>query len=224
MYETERAWRDVDDYFIETLSPDDDALAAARESGNRTTMPKAEVAPNQGRFLAILAGMLGARRVLEFGTLAGYSTIHLARAVGDRGHVTTLELEETNAGIARENLTRAHVADRVQIIVGPATDTAAQLTASGVEPYDLVFIDADKPNNPAYLQAALLLTQPGAVIVIDNVVRNGAVTEAESQDDRVQGVRAVLNQIATDPRLEATALQTVGLKGWDGFTIVRRVD
>jgi predicted O-methyltransferase YrrM len=214
----------VDAYFVETLVDEDEALAQARASGSLTTMPRAEVAPNQGRLLALLVRMAGARRVLEFGTLAGYSTIWLARAAGRQGRVTTLELEEQNAAVARRNLERAEVLDRVEVIVGPAADSAQRLIEAGTEPYDFVFIDADKPSNPAYLKASVALGQPGTVIVIDNVVRNGAVVDAESADPRVQGVREALDLIAADPRLEATALQTVGSKGWDGFTIVRRID
>jgi predicted O-methyltransferase YrrM len=223
MYESENAWREVDAYFVRALVGEDAALAAARESAHRTTMPRAEVAPNQGRLLALLCQIAGARRVLEFGTLAGYSTTWLARAVGDGGHVTTLELEPGNAAVARENFERAGVADRVEVLVGPAAESAAKLVEAGTEPFDLVFIDADKPNNPAYLEASLALTRPGSVIVIDNVVRDGAVIDPDSADPRVQGVRAVVAGIAADDRLEATALQTVGSKGWDGFTLVRRV-
>ncbi|GGS54797.1 O-methyltransferase [Planobispora rosea] len=222
MYQSDEAWREVDAYFADTLVPEDRALREARESGGLTTMPQAEVAPNQGKLLAMLCRIAGAARVLEFGTLAGYSTVWLARAVGDGGHVTSLELEERNAGIARENLRRAGVADRVDVIVGPAADSARRLIEEGGEPYDFVFIDADKPGNPAYLAASLELTQPGSVIVIDNVVRNGAVTDPASPDERVQGVRRVLADIAHDARLEATALQTVGSKGWDGFVVIRR--
>jgi predicted O-methyltransferase YrrM len=223
MYESAAQWRDVDEYFVETLVDEDDPLVRARASGPQTTMPRAEVAPNQGKLLALLVHIAGATRVLEFGTLAGYSTVWLARAVGEHGHVTTLELEEQNAVVARRNLERAHVLDRVNVIVGPAADSARHLVGAGEDPYDFVFIDADKPNNPTYLAAALTLSHPGTVIVIDNVVRNGAVVESDSADDRVRGVRAVLELIAADPRLEATALQTVGSKGWDGFTIVRRM-
>ncbi|MBR7831714.1 O-methyltransferase [Actinospica durhamensis] len=215
-------WREVDAYFAGELVPEDEALVLARESGPRTTMPKAEVAPNQGKLLALLCQMSGAKRVLEFGTLAGYSTVWLARAVGADGQVTTLELEEQNAAIARANLERAGVADRVEVRVGSAADSARRLIEDATEPYGFVFIDADKPSNPTYLKAALELTHPGSVIVIDNVVRNGAVVDADSSDARVQGVRTVLADIARDERLEATALQTVGAKGWDGFTLIRR--
>ena len=223
MGESDGLWRQVDAYLVETLVDEDAALAQARESGPLTTMPHAEVAPNQGKLLALLAQMTGATRVLEFGTLAGYSTIWLARAVGEHGHVTTLELQEQNAAVARANLERAQVSERVDIIVGPAADSARRLVDADTEPYDFVFIDADKPSNPEYLKASVALSHPGTVIVIDNVVRDGAVIDADSTDARVHGVRAVLKDIADDPRLEATALQTVGSKGWDGFTLVRRI-
>ncbi|MFC4052360.1 O-methyltransferase [Actinomadura syzygii] len=222
MYASDQVWREVDAYFTGSLVAEDDALSEARASGVDTTMPQAEVSPNQGKLLAMLCQVAGASRVLEFGTLAGYSTVWMARAVGDGGHVTTLELEEQNAAVARKNLERAGVADRVEVLVGPAAESAQRLIDDGVAPYDFVFIDADKPSNPAYLRASLALTRPGAVIVIDNVVRNGAVTDPDSSDERVQGVRAVVADIASDPRLDATTLQTVGVKGWDGFTLIRR--
>jgi len=224
MEDSQQAWQRVDTYFDELLVTEDDVLAATRAAGRRTTMPRAEVSPGQGKLLALLCRIAGARRVLEFGTLAGYSTLWLARAVGPGGHVTSLELEEGNAAIARENLGRAGVADRVEILVGPAAHSAQQLVDAGTEPYDLVFIDADKPSNPLYLQASLALTRPGAVIVIDNVVREGRVTDANSSDARVHGVRTVIADIAAHPGLEATAVQTVGVKGWDGFVLVRRTD
>ncbi len=220
-YDSAPAWRAVDDYFA-TLVDEDDALVRAREAGARTTMPNAEIAANQGALLALLAQTAGARRVLEFGTLAGYSTIWLARAVGPEGRVVTLELEQRNAAIARECIATAGLADRVEVVVGSAVDSAQALIDSGAEPFDLVFIDADKPSNPAYLAAAMRLTRPGSLIVIDNVVRDGAVVEADSDDPRVQGVRQVVADIAADARLDATALQTVGIKGWDGLIIARR--
>jgi predicted O-methyltransferase YrrM len=159
--------------------------------------------------------------VLEFGTLAGYSTLWLARAVGEGGHVTTLEVAAQNAAVARDNLERGGVLDRVDIVVGPAADSARRLIENDTPPYDFVFIDADKPSNPVYLQAALALSHVGTVIVIDNVVRGGAVVDAEDRDPRVLGVRSALEAIAKDPRLEATAVQTVGSKGWDGLAICR---
>ncbi|WP_129838745.1 O-methyltransferase [Streptomyces sp. RFCAC02] len=222
MYASEESWREVDAYFADTLVAEDAALAEARASGARTTLPRGEVSPVQGGLLSLLCRTAGATRVLEFGTLAGYSTIWMARAVGEGGRVTTLELTEQNAAIARANLERAGVADRVEILLGPAAGTAQRLIEAGTEPYDFVFIDADKPSNPVYLRAALALTRPGSLIVIDNVVRNGAVTDPDTTDDRVRGVRQALADIAANPDLEATALQTVGVKGWDGFTLIRR--
>ena len=213
------AWHDVDRYFIDQLVSEDDALVAARESSEFTALPFADVSPTQGALLSVIARLSGARRVLEFGTLAGYSAIWLARAIGDEGRLITLELDEPTAAIARENLNRAGVGDRVEIVVGPAIDSARQLVASGAEPFDLVFIDADKPNNPHYLDAALELSRPVTVIIADNVVRGGLVTDDDSEDPRVVGTRALIERMGSDSRLHATALQTVGLKGWDGFAI-----
>ncbi|WP_285728259.1 O-methyltransferase [Psychromicrobium xiongbiense] len=219
MYEGEEIWRSVDQYFIDHLVNEDDALRQARLSSTRTVMPEADVAPNQGAFLSVIAQIAGARRVLEFGTLAGYSTIWLARAIGPDGTVVTLEIDEATADIARKNFERAGVAGRVQLIVGPAADSARALIEAGTEPFDVVFIDADKPNNPLYLKAALALSRPGTVIVGDNVVRNGAIVDPESDDPRVHGTWALIERLGSDNTLEATALQTVGLKGWDGFAI-----
>lgn len=222
LYPAADEWQAVDRYFTSTLVGEDDALITARASGAETSMPNAEVSANQGAFLGLLAQMVGARRVLEFGTLAGYSTIWFARSVGEDGRVVTLELEADNAVIAETNFRTAAVADRIDTIVGPAAESAARLIDEGTEPFDLVFTDADKPNNSVYLAAAVELTRSGAVIVIDNVVRNGAVADADSTDPRVQGVRQVVNDIAANPELDATALQTVGEKGWDGLIIARR--
>jgi len=214
-------WGGVDGYFADSFVEEDDALRAARQSGSRTTMPSAEVSASQGAFLGLMAQIAGARRVLEFGTLAGYSTIWLARAVGDTGQVITLELEPSNAEIALANFSRAGVADRVEVVVGPAGESAQQMIDLGVPPFDLVFIDADKQNNPLYLALSLELTHSGAVIIIDNVVRGGAVVDASSTDPRVQGVRSVVSMIAANDELSATALQTVGVKGWDGMILIR---
>ena len=221
-YAATSAWRSVDQYFASALVDEDEALIAARESGPRTTMPNAEVAANQGKWLGLIAQISGARRVLEFGTLAGYSTIWFARAVGDGGKVVTFELKAQNAQLAVENLDRAGVRDRVEVVVGPAAESASRLISTSAEPFDLVFIDADKPSNPQYLAAALELTKSGAVIIIDNVVRDGAVVDADSTDPRAIGVRRVVDDIAANPLLDATAIQTVGEKGWDGFIIARR--
>lgn len=219
---TEDDWTRVDRYLIDTLVAEDDALRAARESSVRTTMPHVEVSPTQGALLALLVRMAGARRVLEFGTLAGYSAIWLARAAGEESHVDTLELEPQNAEVARANLEEAGVGERVRIHLGPAAESAEALIAAAAEPYDFVFIDADKPNNARYLRAAMELTRPGSVIVVDNVIRGGAVADADSPDPRVQGAREALAAAGADPRLSTTALQTVGVKGWDGFAVLRR--
>lgn len=220
--EAEASWDAVDAYLADALVDEDAALAAARLSSSATTMPHAAVSAAQGAFLALLARLTGARRVLEFGTLAGYSALWFARAVGPAGRVVSLELEEQNARVARENIARAQVSERVEVRVGPAVESAERLIAEDVPPFDLVFIDADKPSNPQYLDAALRLTRRGALIVIDNVVRSGAVLDSASDDPRVRGVRAVVDAVAAHPALEATALQTVGVKGWDGLLLALR--
>lgn len=212
-------WAAVDAYLTGTLVDEDPDLVAAREAGRAAGLPAIEVSPLQGKLLALLCTMTGARRVLEFGTLAGYSALWFARAVGPEGHVTTLELDPVHAAVARENLARAGVAHRVDVHEGPAAETARALVDAGTEPYDLVFIDADKPGNSRYLELAVALSRPGTVVVVDNVVRAAAVADAGSDDPRVQGSRAVLDAMAAHPRLEATALQTVGSKGWDGFAL-----
>ncbi len=219
MYEGEAIWRDVDQYFIDRLVSEDDALRQARESSLQTVMPRADVAPNQGALLSVIAQIAGARRVLEFGTLAGYSTIWLARAVGPTGKVVTFEIDERTAEVARENFERAGVADRIELIIGPATESVRRLLDAEVESFDLVFIDADKPNNSVYLEAALNLSKPGTVIIGDNVVRNGAVADPTSDDPAVLGTWSLVEMLGQHERIDATAVQTVGLKGWDGFAI-----
>lgn len=212
-------WRDVDQYLSETLSTEDEALAAAREAGAAAGLPNIAVVANHAKFLELLCRVRGARRALEFGTLAGYSTISLARGVGAGGHVTTLELEQHHAEVARTNFERAGVADRVEIRVGPALDSAHQLIEEQVEPFDFVFIDADKRNNPGYLETSLQLTRSGSVIFVDNVVREGAVVDAHSEDPDVRGIRRMLEMMAADPRLDSSAVQTVDPKEYDGFAI-----
>ncbi|STX12116.1 Putative O-methyltransferase MSMEG_5073 [Kytococcus sedentarius] len=214
----------VDRYLIETLTPEDEALTAAQERATAAGLPDIAMAPNQAALVALLARMVGARRILEVGTLAGYTAIHLARAVGEQGRVVTLEIDAAHAAVARENLRAAGVAERVEVVEGPARDAVTRLVEDGAEPFDLVLIDADKPSNPDYLEAALRLTRPGAVIVVDNVVRGGRVADSASQDASVVGTRRVLEMVAAEPRLEATAVQTVGIKGWDGLTVCRVVD
>jgi predicted O-methyltransferase YrrM len=181
--------------------------------------PPAAPPGGQDQITAIIAKIAGARRVLEFGTLAGYSTIWLARAVGPEGKVVTLEADEPTAAVARRNFENAGVAGIVELITGPAAESVQRLIDDGAEPFDLVFIDADKPSNPRYLEAALKLSRPGTVIIGDNVVRNGAVTDPGSDDPRVHGVREFTAAMGRNEALQATALQTVGVKGWDGFSI-----
>ena len=219
----------VDDYFTAELVQEDQALRDTAAGDVRSTAPGIAVSAPQGKLLALLAEMIGARRVLEFGTLAGYSTLWLARAVGPTGQVLSLELQEQNAAVARENpavarqsLAAAGVGDRVEIRVGPAVETSAALVAERPDPFDLVFIDADKPNNPTYLEATMALTRPGSVIVLDNVTRQGRVADPDSSAPDADGVRTALRMVAEDPRLDATALQTVGVKGWDGFALIYR--
>lgn len=219
MYTSEQAWREVDAYLVDLLVDGDDALHAAQGASEAAGMPGGEVAPNQGALLQLLALMVGARRILEVGTLGGYSTIWLARALPEGGALVSLEIDPDRAAIARRNLTRAGLDNTVKVLVGPAEESLRQLREGTEEPFDLVFIDADKPSNPAYLTAALELTRSGSVIVADNIVRDGAVIDPDSDDDRVVGVRTFLQMLHDDPRLDATAIQTVGSKGWDGFAI-----
>jgi predicted O-methyltransferase YrrM len=181
------------------------------------------VAPNQGKLLQLLAQLQGARRILEIGTLGGYSTIWLGRALptDGSGRLITLEYDAVYADVARRNLRRAGLAETVEVRVGAALDTLAALVEEDAEPFDVVFIDADKPNNPHYLDWSLKLTRPGSLIIGDNVVRDGAVIDSDSTDARVTGVRRYLERIARDERLSATAVQTVGSKGYDGFSLAR---
>ena len=219
----QREWSAVDAFFAGRLVTSDTALDAVLAANAAAGLPPHDVSPLQGRFLEILVRLLGARRVLEIGTLGGYSTICMARGLPDGGRIVTLEAEPRHAAVARANFDRAGVAGRVDLREGPALDTLAGL-GRAAEPFDLVFIDADKPSNPAYLAAALALTRPGSVIVADNVVRGGAVADPADADPRVRGVRQFTELVAAEPRLVATALQTVGAKGWDGFALARVVD
>ncbi|WP_026003194.1 O-methyltransferase [Rhodococcus sp. R1101] len=210
-------WSATDNYLTDVLIGDDPALSSALDANAAAGLPPIDVSAPQGKFLHLLARMRGARRVLEIGTLGGYSTIWLAGAVGASGRVITLEYEPKHAEVARANLDRAGVGDRVEIRVGPALDSLPGLVGEG--PFDLVFVDADKENNSNYVRAALRLSRPGTVIVVDNVVRAGGITDPDSDDERVRASREVLELLAREPRLDATALQTVGTKGWDGFAL-----
>jgi predicted O-methyltransferase YrrM len=211
----------VDEYLGGVLVPSDTILDAAVQAGLDAGMPQIQVSPVQGKFLYLLAQIQGARRILEVGTLAGYSTIWLARALPPDGRLISLELSPRHAEVARANLRRAGLDSVAEVRVGPAVDLLSALAEENGEPFDLVFIDADKEHNPEYVAGALRMSRPGTVIVVDNVVRHGAVVDATSSDPGVRGTRRMFELIAAEPRLEATALQTVGLKGYDGFAILR---
>ncbi|PXX41436.1 O-methyltransferase [Undibacterium pigrum] len=215
----ETTWIAVDNYFCERLIPADPVLTATLQNSDAGDLPQHNVAPNQGKFLHLLASLQGAKTVLEFGTLGGYSTIWLARALPEGGRVVSLEFNPHNAAIAQKNIDRAGLSHMVDIRVGKALDTLPQLQAESIHPFDLIFIDADKPNNPHYLEWSLKLSRPGTLIIGDNVVRNGAVVDPASTDANVQGVRSFMDLMANNPRLSATALQTVGSKGYDGFSM-----
>nr|WP_232014350.1 O-methyltransferase [Cellulomonas fimi] len=214
-------WSAVDAWF-EQLAPQDVALVDAARSAREADLPDIAVSPLQGKFLHLLAQAVGARRVLELGTLGGYSTLWLARALPPDGTVATLEVSPEHARVARETFVRAGVDDQVEVLVGPAAQTLDRLAADGIEPFDLVFVDADKQTLAQYLDQVAGLVRPGALVVVDNVVRGGAVVDAQHPDDRVQGVRRFVERVVEDPRWDATALQTVGSKGYDGFALVRR--
>lgn len=209
----------VDAWIEAKLLGADPALFAALAANEAGGLPAIDVAPVQGKLLHLLARMAAARRILEIGTLGGYSTIWLARALPPDGRLVTLELDPHHAAVAQANLAQAGVAAQCEIRVGPAADSLAALEAEGQAPFDLVFIDADKEGNVAYLRAALGLSRPGTTIVVDNVVREGGILDPASGDPRIVGTRALFDAVAAEPRLCATALQTVGAKPWDGFLI-----
>lgn len=206
--------------FNQVLRTEDEALAAARESAVTAGMPAIEVSAQHGKLLSLLVAATGATRVLEIGTLAGYSTINLARGAGAPGRVITLEYSPDHAEVAKANFEQAGVADRVEVLVGAALDTLPQLAERG-EQFDFFFIDADKENNRAYVEWAVRLAVPGALIVIDNVTRMGRVLEPAEDDLQARGVRDMLELLGNHPGLEAAAIQTVGTKGWDGFAVAR---
>jgi predicted O-methyltransferase YrrM len=210
---TER-WDDVDEYLESVLLPDDPATTGALAASEAAGLPAISVSALQGRFLHLLARAVGARRILEIGTLGGYSAIWLARALPPDGRLVTLEANPHHADTARANLAAAGLADRVEVVVGPAVETLPGLTG----PFDLTFVDADKPNNPAYLDHAIRLSRPGAVVVLDNVVRRGEILDGDA-DENAAGTRDALALLGSDPRVDATAVQTVGAKGWDGFAL-----
>ncbi len=213
-------WGRVDDYIAEKLVREDAALAATLESNATAGLRPIDVSAAQGKFLHLLVRMSGARRILEIGTLGGYSTIWMAKALPAGGSVITLEYEQRHAEVARRNIKRAGLSDRVTVRVGAAADTLPVLAAERPEPFDFVFIDADKPSNTIYLDWAIKLGRPGTIIVLDNVVRDGELVNASSRDPNVLGSRGAFELIAANPRLSASALQTVGAKGYDGFAVM----
>jgi predicted O-methyltransferase YrrM len=210
-------WAAVDRYFSEQLSLSDPVLDAALAANKAAELPAIDVAANQGKLLQLLAQLAGARRILEIGTLGGYSTIWLARALPADGRLITLEFNAKHAKIARANIESVGLAQMVEIRVGAALDTLPKLQNEDQEAFDLIFIDADKPNNSEYVRWALKLSRPGTLIIIDNVVRDGAVIDSASTDKDVQGARQLFELLASEPRLSCTAIQTVGVKGYDGF-------
>lgn len=214
---SQEQWRAVDEYVSDLLLAPDEALEAALESSRAAGLPPIHVSPLQGKFLHLLAR--GAGSILEIGTLGGYSTIWLARALAEGGSLITLEVDPVHAEVARRNLERAGVADVVEVCVGPALATLPRLAAAGAGPFDFVFVDADKPSNADYFSWAVRLSRVGTVIVVDNVVRDGAVVDAKSSDPKVQGVRRFNEVLAAESRVSATEIQTVGSKGYDGFAL-----
>ena len=216
---TQELWTSVDDYIGEMLVKQDASLDAAVAASDAGGLPPIQVSPPQGKFLAMLVTLMGARNILEVGTLGGYSTIWMARAIPDGGKVVTLEIDQKHADVAAQNFENAGVSHKVELHVGNARETLPKLIEKGYGPFDLSFIDADKGSNPDYFGWALDMSHPGSVIIVDNVIRDGKVVDASSDDPSVLGVRRLNELMAGNPRIDATALQTVGVKGYDGFSI-----
>ena len=217
--ETDALWTAIDRYIADHLVGDDQALDAALATSEAAGLPPINVAPNQGKLLMMLAEMIGARRILEIGALGGYSTIWLARGLVPGGHLITLEIDPHCAEVARSNIARAGLTETIEVRVGRALDTLPGVVKEA--PFDLIFIDADKPSTPAYFEWAVKLSRPGSLIVVDNVVREGAILDKDSEDPHVQGIRRFYELAAADARVTGTALQTTGAKGHDGIAILR---
>lgn len=213
----QKSWSDVDNYLIDNLISNDPALDQVLKNNHQAGLPAIDVAANQGQLLALFVRMVRAKRILEIGTLGGYSTIWMARELPEDGNLVTLEFDPHHAQTARQNLKLAGVENKVEVIEGPALASLAAIDPA--TQFDLIFIDADKPNNPHYLEWALRYSRPGTLIIGDNVVREGEVTNPSSQDKSVQGVQKFIEMMGSNPQLTCTALQTVGVKGWDGFTL-----
>ncbi len=217
---TPETWTAVDRYINDMLVPSDTVLEAALEASAKAGLPAYAVSPSQGKLLFLLAKIQGARRILEIGTLGGYSTIWLGRALPPGGQLVTLEADSKHAELARANIAGAGLTDIVDLRVGRALDTLPQLATERRSTFDLIFIDADKENNASYFEWALKLSRRGSVIIVDNVVRDGAVVDAASSDPVIQGIRRLNELLAAEPRVTATSIQTVGSKGYDGFTLI----
>ncbi len=213
------SWSAVDDYIVDRLIGEDAVLEAALANNRRAGLPPIDVSAAQGKLLQLLAKGIGAGRILEIGTLGGYSTIWLARALGEGGRLVTLELDPGYAAVARANINNAGLGDLVDIRTGPACDSLAAMGAADEEPFDFVFVDADKENYAAYLDHAVRLARPGAMLVFDNVVREGGIIDPDSDDPKVPGTRRLYAALKDNPRIDATAIQTVGSKKWDGFLL-----
>jgi predicted O-methyltransferase YrrM len=220
---TQELWTDVDDYLAAALLAPDKALDEALKASEAAGLPEIQVSPTQGKLLLLLAQMLGARLVLEIGTLGAYSTIWLARGLAAGGRVFTIEYDRDYAAIARSNIARAGLADRIDLRIGRALDVLPRITAEGIGPFDIAFIDADKTNIPEYFEWALRLSRPGSLIIVDNVVRDGEVINGNSEEPDIKGIRRFLQMAGRERRVTGTALQTVGIKGHDGFAILRVV-
>ncbi|MBJ9989026.1 MULTISPECIES: O-methyltransferase [Paenibacillus] len=212
-------WEQVDEYIVDRLCPNDRVLDEVIVANRKADLPEIDVTANQGKFLQLLVQIKGAKRILEIGTLGAYSTIWMARGLSEGGRIITLELSPHHAEVAMKNIARAGLEQTIEVRTGDALEQLAQMEKEGVEPFDLIFIDADKPNNPNYLRWALHFSRPGTVIVGDNVIRNGEIADRHSTDPRVQGVRTFYDMLSGHPNISATALQTVGSKGYDGFMI-----
>jgi len=219
MRNAETRWTTVDEYLTDLLSPNDDVLKATLQASEHAGLPPIQVTATQGKMLFLLARTMKARRILEIGTLGGYSTIWLGRALPPGGRLVTLESESTHASLARSNIARAGLDATVDLRLGRALETLPMLVAENPDPFDLIFIDADKAHTAPYFELSLPLSHRGSLIIADNVVRNGAVTNAQSDDPSVQGIRRFLDLLAVESRVSATAIQTVGSKGYDGFVL-----
>jgi predicted O-methyltransferase YrrM len=214
-----KLWTEVERYFDGMLIPEDPATTAALKASSSAGLPSINVTPSQGRLLWLLARVQGARKILEIGTLGGYSTIWMGRALPAGGRLLSLEIDPEHAKVARSNIKRAGLSEMVEVRLGPALETLPKLAASHEGPFDMTFIDADKPSNPEYFEWALRLSRPGSLIVVDNVVREGEVVDSRSRDPNVLGVRRLVGLIHKEPRVSATVIQTVSDKGYDGFAV-----